>query len=155
MTLEGSLQAGEQFTVMGDRARLGQALREVVENAIAFSPSDGRVTLAAELVVQSGQLWVKIKVRDIGPGIHPGELERVFDRFFRGSLAESGHVPGSGLGLSIAQEILRPHGGRLTVESDPAAGAIDETGAGSTFALWLWAGPTAGALISYRCARAR
>lgn len=56
VTLEGSLQAGEQFTVMGDRARLGQALREVVENAITFSPSGGRVTLAAELVVQSGRL---------------------------------------------------------------------------------------------------
>jgi two-component system OmpR family sensor kinase len=83
-------------------------------------------------------------VRDSGPGIPPGEQERVFDRFFRGSLAESGHVPGSGLGLSIAQDILRAHGGRLTVKSDPAAGATDGTGAGSTFSLWLWTGPLSG-----------
>ncbi len=52
----------------------------------------------------------------------------MFDRFFRGSLAESGHIPGIGLGLSIAQEIMRAHGSRVTVESGEA---------GSTFKLWL------------------
>lgn len=49
-------------------------------------------------------------------------------------------MPGSGFALSIAQDILRAHGGRLMVESDPAAGVKHGTGAGSTVALWLWAG---------------
>jgi PAS domain S-box-containing protein len=144
VSLEASPLAGEQPAIMGDRVRLGQALGEVVENAITFSPSGGRVTLAAELIEQGGRLWVRIDVRDTGPGIPAAERERIFDRFFRGSLAESGHVPGTGLGLSIAQDILRAHGGRLTVESDPAAGAADEAGAGSIFALWLRAGPLPG-----------
>jgi signal transduction histidine kinase len=56
-------------------------------------------------------------------------LEKIFDRFYRGSLAESGHVPGTGLGLSITQEIVRAHGGRITVES--------AVGQGSTFTIWL------------------
>jgi signal transduction histidine kinase len=68
-------------------------------------------------------------VRDTGPGISAEEQERVFDRFFRGTLAESGHVPGTGLGLSMALEILRAHGGRITVES--------ELGEGAAFKLWL------------------
>jgi two-component system sensor histidine kinase VicK len=49
--------------------------------------------------------------------------------FFRGSLAESGHIPGTGLGLSIAQEIVRPHGGQVVVES--------QEGVGTTFTIWL------------------
>jgi signal transduction histidine kinase len=76
-----------------------------------------------------GEDWVTISVRDTGPGISAEEQERVFDRFFRGKLAESGHVPGTGLGLSMAQEILRAHGGRITVES--------QLGEGAAFTLWL------------------
>ena len=76
-----------------------------------------------------GRRWVTVTVHDTGPGISPEEQERVFDRFFRGSLAESGHVPGTGMGLSIAQKIVRAHGGRVTVES--------KIGEGSTFTLWL------------------
>ena len=52
------------------------------------------------------------------------EQERIFDRLFRGSLAASGHVPGSGLGLAMAQEILRAHGGRVTVDSELGRGSI-------------------------------
>jgi two-component system OmpR family sensor kinase len=75
---------------------------------------------------------VTVAVRDTGPGISPEEQRQVFDRFYRGSLAESGHIPGTGLGLSIVEEIMRAHGGRATVES-----TLDQ---GSTFTLWLWPG---------------
>jgi len=123
--------------VKGDQSRLNQSLGELVENAVIFTPSGGQVTVetgtAEACPGQSRraeeQLWVMIAVHDTGPGISPEEQERVFDRFFRGSLAESGHVPGTGLGLSIAQEIVRAHGGWVTVES--------EIGEGSTFTLWL------------------
>jgi len=118
-------------TVKGDQARLSQALGELVENAVIFTPAGGQVTVEARAVEED---WVTVAVRDTGPGISPEEQEQVFDRFYRGSLAESGHVPGTGLGLSIAQEIMRAHGGRVTVES--------KLGEGSTFTLRLRGAPS-------------
>jgi PAS domain S-box-containing protein len=116
-------------TVRGDHGRLVQALSEVVENAVIFTPPGGRVTVRTEVIAHDGRPWVTIAVQDTGPGLLPEEQERVFDRFFRGRLAEAGNIPGTGLGLSIAYEIMRAHGGRLTAES--------EVGSGSTFTLWL------------------
>jgi two-component system cell cycle sensor histidine kinase/response regulator CckA len=115
--------------VEGDQSRLAQALGELVENAIAFTPAGGEVTLELAALRIEGRSWVAIEVRDTGPGISPEEQERVFDRFFRGSPAEAGQVPGTGLGLSIAYEIVRAHGGRITVES--------QLGHGATFTIWL------------------
>jgi len=115
--------------VKGDQARLSQALGELVENAVIFTPAGGQVTVETGTVEAEGQRWVTVAVRDTGPGISPEEQERIFDRFYRGSLAESGHVPGTGLGLSMVQEIVRAHGGRVMVESQ-----VDE---GSTFRVWL------------------
>jgi len=133
--------------VRGDQFRLSQALGELVENAVIFTPAGGQVTVETGTTEAcpepfvpgpkdqgqsrraEDQPWVTVAVHDTGPGISPEERERVFDRFFRGSLAESGHVPGTGLGLSIAREIVHAHGGRVTVESAP--------GQGSTFTVWL------------------
>jgi PAS domain S-box-containing protein len=115
--------------VTGDQVRLGQALGELVKNAVTFTPLGGQVTIKAAIVEQEGRTWVTIAVQDTGPGIPAEEQPRVFDRFFRGLLTESGHIPGTGLGLSMAQEILRAHGGRVTVDST--------LGQGSTFTLWL------------------
>jgi two-component system phosphate regulon sensor histidine kinase PhoR len=137
--------------VRGDASRLLQALSEVVENAVTFTPSGGRVAIEAEVVEEEGECWVTIAVRDTGPGISQEEQERVFDRFFRGSLAESGHIPGTGLGLSIVQEILQAHGGRVTVESPPLPSTSLRTGTGGTeggpgsiFTLWLRGVPSGG-----------
>ncbi|MBN1874079.1 MAG: PAS domain S-box protein [Anaerolineae bacterium] len=116
-------------TLKGDQARLIQALQELLENAINFTPTGGDITIEAELTEDDVRLWATIAVRDTGPGIPIEEQFHVFDRFFRGSIAESGHIPGTGLGLSIVDEIMRAHGGRVTVESQP--------GAGSMFKLWL------------------
>ena len=113
----------------GSQGRLFQALGELMENAIIFTPAGGQVTVEAGLTEEEGQRWVTVAVHDTGPGISLQEQGRVFDRLYRGRLAESGHIPGTGLGLSIAQEIMRAHGGRVTVESEP--------GKGSTFTLWL------------------
>jgi PAS domain S-box-containing protein len=115
--------------VKGDQGQIVQALGEIIENAIVFTPSGGEVMVEVQGVEDAGQPWVTITVRDTGPGIPPEEQARVFDRFYRGSLAESGHTPGTGLGLSMAHEILRAHGGRVTVESTVAQG--------SAFMLWL------------------
>ncbi len=115
--------------IEGDARRLLQALSELVENAIVFTPAGGEVSVAVQTDIIEGENWVTIAVHDTGPGITPEELPRLFERFFRGSLAESGHTAGTGLGLSIAQKIAEAHGGRITVES--------AVGQGSTFTLWL------------------
>jgi signal transduction histidine kinase len=119
--------------VNGDPMWLLRALGEVVENAITFTVMQdrdgGQITVAVDKTEDEGKPWVTLSVRDAGPGISPEEQEYIFDRFDRGRLTESGHIPGAGLGLSIAREILLAHGGRLTVQS--------ELGKGSTFTLWL------------------
>jgi two-component system phosphate regulon sensor histidine kinase PhoR len=79
--------------------------------------------------VEAGRKWVTLSVHDTGYGIAREEQERVFDRFFRGRLAESGQIPGTGLGLSLAQEIMHAHGGRITLDS--------KIGVGTVFTLWL------------------
>jgi PAS domain S-box-containing protein len=121
--------------VNGDATRLSQALDEVVQNAMQFTPSGGTVVISMEVTIDRPRPWVKISVQDSGPGIPLDEQDKVFDRFFRGRLAESGHIPGTGLGLSIVQEILRIHGGRVTTESSGIPGE------GSTITLWLPATP--------------
>jgi PAS domain S-box-containing protein len=115
--------------IQGDASRLAQALSELVENAVAFTPAGGRVTITTQTSAADGEEWVTVAVQDTGPGIATEELPKVFERFFRGSLAESGHTAGTGLGLSIAQKIAEAHGGHITVEST--------VGQGSTFTLWL------------------
>jgi PAS domain S-box-containing protein len=117
--------------VMGDPARLTQGLGEVLDNAIVFTPAGGQVVIEVGTAESEGQEWVTIVVRDSGPGIPPDEQEHIFARLYRGSAAQSGHVPGTGLGLSIAAEILRAHGGNITVQSP------SEQGGGSAFTLWL------------------
>ena len=120
-------------TAQGDQARLAQALNELIQNAIDFTPKGGKIELEVGSSKMEGRDWLTISVRDTGPGIPPEEQERVFDRFFRGNLADSGHLPGTGLGLSMAQTIAWAHGGRITVESQ-----VDQ---GSVLTLWL---PAAG-----------
>jgi PAS domain S-box-containing protein len=117
--------------VMGDHRRLAQALAELVENAITFTPSGGRVTVAARPAERDGQTWVTIAVEDTGLGIPPQEQDLIFHRFYRGGSAEAGDIPGAGLGLSIAQQIVQAHGGRVSVQSSGVPGQ------GSTFTLWL------------------
>ncbi len=115
--------------VKGDPARLVQALGELVENAIIFTPTGGQVNIQVETAEEKEGQWVTVSVRDTGPGIGADEQDRVFDHFYRGSLAESGHIPGTGLGLSMVHEIMDAHGGRVTIDST--------VGQGSVFALWL------------------
>ncbi len=117
--------------VKGDAVRLLQALGEILDNALIFTPPGGRVTIGVDQREHEGQPWVTIWVKDNGPGIEAEEQARIFERLYRGREAESGAVPGTGLGLSKAQEILQAHGGRVTVESEGLPGR------GSTFTLWL------------------
>ena len=100
---------------LGDRLVLRQALLNLVENAIKYTPAGGRVRLRASTV---GEQAV-IEVCDTGPGIPAERRRRVFDRFYRGSHHRSGEA-GAGLGLAIAKWAVEASGGELTYE--PAAG---------------------------------
>jgi signal transduction histidine kinase len=110
--------------ISGDPARLRQALGELVENAINFTPAGGKITTAVGLQKNDDRQWVTMSVQDTGPGIPADEQIYVFERFFRGAMSESGNIPGTGLGLSIADAIVKAHGGRITVESLIGWGSI-------------------------------
>jgi signal transduction histidine kinase/putative methionine-R-sulfoxide reductase with GAF domain len=105
--------------VMADARRTRQVLRNLVENAVKYSPDGGPVTIVAE--VQLGQ--VQVSVTDEGIGIEPYQLDRIFERFYQADSASTREVGGSGLGLSICRAIVEAHGGKIWVESRPREGS--------------------------------
>jgi PAS domain S-box-containing protein len=108
----------EPIPFLGDRDMLERVVINLVGNAVKFTPEGGRVDVA--LVAEPDT--VVIEVSDTGIGIPPEEQERLFTRFFRSSLAQQQAIPGSGLGLSIANAIVGKHGGSMSVESEPGQG---------------------------------
>jgi two-component system phosphate regulon sensor histidine kinase PhoR len=104
---------------------LEQALVNLIDNAVKFSPAHSTVRVEAQ---ETGGEIV-IRVMDQGGGIPPEHLDRIFERFYRIDAGRSRKVGGTGLGLAIVKHIAQAHGGRVTVESTP--------GPGSTFALHL------------------
>jgi len=96
----------------GDPERLRQVLANLVANAVRHSPRGGKVTVRASR--QDGRAL--LEVIDEGPGIPPGEAERVFERFYRSDQARSSDQGGSGLGLAIARWIVELHGGTIRAE---------------------------------------
>jgi signal transduction histidine kinase len=117
------LEAAPSLTVPGDRARLEQALGNLVSNALKFSPAGQTVQLRA--LSEDGQALVE--VCDSGVGIPKDEIPNLMQRFYRASTA--GTVEGTGLGLAISREIVERHRGRIEVES--------EVGVGTTFRVRL------------------
>ncbi|MBX2810730.1 MAG: HAMP domain-containing histidine kinase [Myxococcales bacterium] len=104
--------------VMGDTRRMVQVLLVLLDNACRYTPVGG--CLRVHLVVQPKRLV--LTVEDEGPGIPEDELPHIFDRFFRGRLAQDARPEGSGLGLSVARALVRRHGGQLNIESHPGSG---------------------------------
>lgn len=101
-----------------DRIRLRQAVANLVDNAIKYSPAGTAVRLEAR--TEGGM--VAVRVVDEGPGIPPSDLPRIWDRLFRGDRSRSQR--GLGLGLSLVRAILQAHGGRAEVESAPGRGSL-------------------------------
>ncbi|MFC4161108.1 PAS domain S-box protein [Chitinimonas lacunae] len=110
--------------VRGDAFRLGQVLRNLVANAIKFSPDDSTVSIGFEW--DERVLWVAVE--DQGIGIPPGELERIFDKFIQSSKTKTG-AGGTGLGLAISREIVLAHRGDIHAEN--------REGGGARFVFWL------------------
>jgi signal transduction histidine kinase len=123
--LDLELVSSGDTAVLGEPGRLAQLLDNLVSNAIKFTPDGGSVTL--RVAAEDGA--VVLEVSDSGIGIPESERARLFERFFRASTAVSRQIPGTGLGLHIAQAIVEAHGGRITVAS--------KVGAGTTFRVEL------------------
>lgn len=104
--------------VNADSRRLEQVLRNLLDNAVKYSPPGSPVHIQA-----TGGDGITITVRDEGVGIPTEHVERIFDRFYRVDQTDSRRGGGSGLGLAIAKGIIEGHGGRLWVESSPGNGS--------------------------------
>ncbi|MCI0397974.1 MAG: cell wall metabolism sensor histidine kinase WalK [Chloroflexi bacterium] len=120
LRLVAELPAGLPL-VLVDADRVQQVVANLVHNAIKFTPDGGEIRVTAEW--QPGQPEVVVQVRDTGVGIPAGELERIFERFYKSDRARSGG--GTGLGLAIARHLVQAHGGRIWAKS--------REGKGSTF----------------------
>ncbi len=113
--------------IAGDSGRLELVLRNLVHNAIKFTPRGGCVTIAAHAVADGTE--VALEVRDTGVGIAPDALSRVFERFYKADRSRLRDGDGAGLGLAISRHTVEAHGGRITVSSD--------LGRGTTFTVLL------------------
>lgn len=106
--------------VTGDLRRLGQALGNIVDNALRYTPAGGRVLIRAEGDPREARLIVA----DNGPGIAAADLPRVFDRFTRTADARTGDAPTVGLGLPLARQFIEAHGGTIGLQSSPGEGTL-------------------------------
>lgn len=111
--------------IQGDRTHLRRLFFNLINNAVKFTPANGKVTMTLQL---RGRKAV-VTISDSGVGIPPEDLSKLFTKFFRGHRDDPGIEPGNGLGLSIAQAIARAHNGEIT--------ATSELNKGSTFTVTL------------------
>jgi heavy metal sensor kinase len=124
------LDVPDELPLPGDPAKLARLFRNLIENAIKYSPAEASVTITATPVNDQAH----IDITDTGPGIPPEHLSQIFERFYRVDKARSRQntdvsSSGAGLGLSIAQWLAQAHGGRIEVTS--------QVGEGTTFTIWL------------------
>lgn len=103
-----------------DNERMLQALRNLIGNAVKFTPTRGRVKVTARQL--TGQL--EVSIRDTGPGIAVENLNAIFDKFRQGNVKGAYSANGSGLGLAIAKHVITSHGGDIWAENDPQRGSI-------------------------------
>jgi len=107
------------FPIQGDPEAISVALRNLVDNALKYSPGQPAVWVDVER--QNG--CVAIRVRDRGPGIAESERKAIFRKFVRGSAAKVTNTKGSGVGLTMVRHIVNAHGGEIAVESEPGQGS--------------------------------
>ena len=104
---------GMPILIQGMEGRLGQVFRNIIANAVTFSPPSGKIRLS----VRRREGMFDVVVEDEGPGLPEGKLEAVFDRFYSERPAEEKFGTHSGLGLSISKQIVEAHGGKIQAEN--------------------------------------
>ncbi|WP_328467632.1 GAF domain-containing sensor histidine kinase [Actinoplanes sp. NBC_00393] len=114
-----TVEAAEPLPVQADLARLAHAIEQVLRNALLFTPADRPVTVRV-----TARPFPVVEIIDAGIGIPADELPLIFDRFHRGRHARAQAVPGVGLGLTIARNIVEAHQGTLTVTSAPGGTTV-------------------------------
>lgn len=108
-----------------DATRLRQVLRNLLANAIKFSPAGGPLELQLQAWTERGRPEMRLCVADRGPGVPPAELESIFDAFVQSSRTKDGSG-GTGLGLAICRKIISAHGGQIRAYNRPGGGAAFE-----------------------------
>jgi len=103
--------------VLGDRAKIQRVIANLLDNAIKFTPSGGKVMVSA----RADDSKATMTIEDTGPGISANDLPHIFERFYRCDKSRS--TPGNGLGLSLALALVHAHGGDITVTSSPGKGS--------------------------------
>jgi two-component system sensor histidine kinase ChvG len=108
-----SLPSPEPIIVLGRDERLGQIFRNLIDNAVSFNPGQGTVAITTE----ARSAYVRVRIEDEGPGIPPTDLEAIFNRFYTQRPPEHGFGKNSGLGLSIARQIVEGLRGQIWAEN--------------------------------------
>ena len=115
-----AVQSGADLPMIEvDRQRLGQVLRNLLANALTYTPPGGAIRLGAW---RSGE-HVTIEVADTGSGIEPEHLPNVFERFYRADPSRTRATGGTGIGLAVVKQLVEAHGGAVAVSSAPGAGS--------------------------------
>ncbi len=112
-------EPGAELTTLGDELSLLEAVRNLLDNAVKYSPDGSRITVR---LADAGAQGLRLSIEDQGPGVAASERERIFERFQRGGY--HGNVLGSGLGLYIVRQVMHSHGGRVLVTDNHPAGAV-------------------------------
>ena len=102
-----------------DREKILQVLRNLIGNAVKFTPEGGQVRVVARLMNRG----VEVSVSDTGPGITKENLTTIFEKFHQAPFKHSNHIKGTGLGLAIVKHVITAHGGRVWAESEPGQGS--------------------------------
>ncbi|GAB4277941.1 MAG: hypothetical protein Kow0080_29260 [Candidatus Promineifilaceae bacterium] len=129
ITFQTNIATSPETVVRGHPKYLMQALTELLQNALQFTPENGKVRLETETAVYETIPGIAIHITNNGITIPEEELDKLFENFYRGTLGATGHIPGSGLGLSITQRICTLHNGKLSVENISNQGV--------RFTIWL------------------
>lgn len=108
-----ALEVREDTGVLADQVQAVRAIQNVLHNAIKFSPEGSSIQVRA--TASEDDAHITLSILDSGEGLHPEELDRIFERFFRGD--QSRNTPGTGLGLAIARHIMHAHGGKIWAEN--------------------------------------
>jgi signal transduction histidine kinase len=106
--------------VFGDRHRVAEVLANLLDNADKYSPPGKDVIID----VRADQTEATLSVRDHGPGLAPGDLDRVFDKFYRADSSDSQATYGYGLGLYVCRQLVEAQSGRIWAENAPGGGAV-------------------------------